>query len=159
MEGNLALKNVQALFFPTRPQSSSHAHMCCCFLYIHISFSSLPSVAEYLDRITGVRVRECRKIRVGRMLHATSVGLGRTSPVISAAVTILAFRCVCSSLRVRSLLPWVELTHTHTHTHARARSTTHTHVPRRFTATPTRPNMLTHHAGCVIATACTVCGL
>lgn len=40
---------------------------------------------EYLDRITSVRTQECRKIREERMLHVTSVALGRTSRTSSHA--------------------------------------------------------------------------
>jgi hypothetical protein len=45
---------------------------------------------EYLERITTIRTKECRKIREERMLHVTSVALGRSSrtwiPAVVAAI-------------------------------------------------------------------------
>ena len=46
---------------------------------------------EYLRKITEIRIEECKTIRKRRLLHVTSCALGRGSPVMSAAVAILAY--------------------------------------------------------------------
>ena len=45
-----------------------------------------------------VRTAETTAIRKGRLTHATSVALGRTSPVLSAAIAILSFRFLGNKL-------------------------------------------------------------
>eukprot|EP00040_Diaphanoeca_grandis_P034870 m.217814 g.217814 ORF g.217814 m.217814 type:complete len:2091 (+) comp33245_c1_seq3:176-6448(+) len=64
---------------------------------------------EYYRKISKVRTKETKVIRQGKLVHATSTALGRSGPVLSAAVSVLAYRYTGNTLNAADVFAIVSV--------------------------------------------------